>query len=111
MDGIASANGQTVQMAENVSFASPVFPSSGMEPYVAGYLMNLKAGQVSPPLKGVSGVFVAVVNSFADVKEPADLAAEAKLQLGSTLQNRSQYETYNALREKAGIVDRRSKFY
>lgn len=111
LDAIASANGQTVLTADNVSFASPVFPSSGMEPYVVGYLMNVKAGQVSPPLKGASGVYVAQVVSFADVKEPADLAAEAKQQLGSQLQNRSQYETYNALREKAGIIDRRSKFY
>jgi peptidyl-prolyl cis-trans isomerase D len=111
LDAIASANGQAVQTADNVSFASPVFPSSGMEPYVVGYLMNVKAGQVSPPLKGTNGVFVAQVVSFADVKEPADLAAEAKQQLGSQLQNRSQYETYNALREKAGIIDRRSKFY
>ncbi|MFN0189195.1 MAG: SurA N-terminal domain-containing protein [Bacteroidia bacterium] len=111
LDAIAAANGQAVQTADNVSFASPVFPSSGMEPYVVGYLMNVKAGQVSPPLKGTNGVFVAQVVSFADVKEPADLAAEAKQQLGSQLQNRSQYETYNALREKAGIVDKRSKFY
>ncbi|MBK9638371.1 MAG: SurA N-terminal domain-containing protein [Bacteroidetes bacterium] len=111
LDAVASANGQTVQTADNVSFASPVFPSSGMEPYVVGYLMNSKAGQVSAPIKGASGVFVAQVVSFADVKEPSDLAAEAKQQLGSQLQNRSQYETYNALREKAGIVDRRSKFY
>jgi peptidyl-prolyl cis-trans isomerase D len=111
LDAIATANGQAVQSADNVSFASPVFPSSGMEPFVVGYLMNVKAGQVSPPIKGASGVFVAQVVSFADVKEPADLAAEAKQQLGSQLQNRSQYETYNALREKAGIVDRRSKFY
>lgn len=111
LDAIASANGQAVQVAENVTIATPVFQSSGMEPYVVGYVMNLKAGQVSPPLKGTNGVYVAVVNAFTDVKEPADLAAEAKLQLGSTLQNRSQYETYNALREKAGIVDSRSKFY
>lgn len=111
LDAIATANGQTVQVADNVSFASPVFPTSGMEPYVVGYLMNLKAGEVSVPLKGVNGVYVAQVSSYADVKAPADLAAEAKQQLASQLQNRAQYETYNALREKAGIVDSRSKFY
>ncbi len=111
LDAMAAANGQPVQVADNVTFATPVFQSSGMEPYVVGYVMNLKVGQVSPPLKGTNGVYVAVVNSFAEVKEPADLAAEAKQQLASTLQNRSQYETYNALREKAGIVDKRSKFY
>jgi len=111
LDAVASGNGQTVQMAENVSFASPILPNGGMEAYVVGYMMNLKVGQVSAPLQGMNGVYVASINSFADVKEPADLNAEAKQILSSQLQNRSQYESYNALREKAGIVDKRSKFY
>jgi len=111
LDAVASGNGQTVQMAENVSFASPILPNGGMEAYVVGYMMSLKAGQVSAPIKGMNGVYVLSISSFADVKEPADLNAEAKQILSSQLQNRSQYESYNALREKSGIVDKRSKFY
>ncbi|MBL7923481.1 MAG: SurA N-terminal domain-containing protein [Bacteroidia bacterium] len=110
LEAIASANAQAVMSADNVSFASPMFPNSGMEPYVVGYLMAMKPGQVSTPIKGLNGVYVAQVVSFADVKVPADLK-EAQQQLRSQLQNRSQYESYNALREKAGIVDKRAKFY
>jgi hypothetical protein len=81
-----------------------------MESYVVGYVMASKAGSVTPPLKGLNGVYVVQIVSFSDVKEPADLK-EAAAQVRSQLQSRSQYESYNALREKAGVTDKRSKFY
>jgi hypothetical protein len=55
-------------------------------------------------------VYVVQVVNFADVKAPADVK-DAQAQMRSQLQSRSQYESYNALREKAGIVDKRAKFY
>ncbi len=110
LESIGTAVTQPVQSAASVSFASPMLANSGMESFVVGYLMAMKPGQTSAPLKGLNGVYVVQVESFADVKEPADLK-EATKQLRSQLQNRSQYESYNALREKAGIVDKRAKFY
>ena len=110
IDATAAASGQQVQNAESVSFASPMLGNSGMESYVVGYLMATKAGQLTPPLKGLNGVYVAQVVSFADVTVPTDLK-EATKQALSQMQSRSQYESYNALREKAGIVDKRAKFY
>lgn len=110
LDAMASAVGQPVQNAENVSFASPVLGNTGMESYVVGYLSAMKPGQTSKPLKGLNGVYVVQVVSFADVKAPADVK-DVQAQLRSQLQSRSQYESYNALREKAGIVDKRAKFY
>ncbi len=110
IDAVAASVTQPVQTAASVSFASPMLANSGMESFVVGYAMAMKQGQLSPPLKGLNGVFVVLVDNFTDIKEPADLK-EAKMQLRSQLQNRSQYESYNALREKAGIVDKRSRFY
>ena len=110
LEAIAAANQQQVQSFENVSFASPMLGNSGMESYVVGYVMASKAGSVTPPLKGLNGVYVVQIVSFSDVKEPADLK-EAAAQVRSQLQSRSQYESYNALREKAGVTDKRSKFY
>jgi len=110
LESISTAVTQPVQSAASVSFASPMLANSGMESFVVGYLMAMKPGQTSAPLKGLNGVYVVQVESFADVKEPADLK-EAIKQVRSQLQNRSQYESYNALREKAGIVDKRAKFY
>lgn len=110
LDAMAAAVGQPVQAADNVSFASPILGNTGMESYVVGYLTAMKAGQVSKPLKGLNGVYVIQVLSFPEVKPPADVR-EAQNQVRSQLQSRSQYEAYNALREKAGIVDKRAKFY
>ena len=36
---------------------------------------------------------------------------ESKTQAEQQLQNRSQYETFNALKEKAKVKDYRGKFY
>lgn len=110
LDAMARAVGQPVQTADNVSFASPILGNTGMESYVVGYLTAMKAGQTSKPLKGLNGVYVVQVLNFPEVKPPADVR-EAQNQVRSQLQSRSQYESYNALREKAGIVDKRAKFY
>lgn len=110
IDAIATAVTQVVQTADNVSFASPILGPAGMEPYVVGYLSTMKAGQTSAPLKGANGVYVVQLVNFVNPTPPADYK-EAANQLRSQIQSRSQYESYNALREKAGIVDKRSKFY
>lgn len=110
LESASAAVAQPVQSAPNVSFVSPMLGNSGMEAFVVGYFMAMKAGATSAPLKGLNGVYMVQVESFSDVKEPSDLK-EASKQLRSQLQSRSQYESYNALREKAGIVDKRSKFY
>ena len=110
LDAVATGTGQQVQSAEGVSFASPMMGNSGMEPYVVGYLSAMKAGQTSKPIKGANGVFMVQVVNFTNPTVPADLK-EAAAQLRGQIQSRSQYESFNALREKAGIVDKRSKFY
>lgn len=110
LESIASSNNVQVMTADNVLFASPFLPNSGMEPYVVGFIQAMKPGTTSAPIKGANGVYVVQVVSFADVKDPADLKQEAR-QLLNQLQGRSQYEVSNALREKANIVDNRSKFY
>ncbi|MFN8153902.1 MAG: SurA N-terminal domain-containing protein [Bacteroidia bacterium] len=110
LEAVAAGLGQQVQSAEGVSFASPMIGNSGMEPYVVGYLNAMKAGQTSKPIKGANGVYIVQVVTFTNPAVPADLK-EAASTLRGQIQSRSQYESFNALREKAGIVDKRSKFY
>ncbi len=110
IDAIAAAVQQPVNPAENVSFASPFLGNAGNEGTVVGTAMTLKAGQVSAPIKGVSGVYVVVVNSFNEPQMPKDFK-DAANQLRQQLAGRSQYEVFNALREKANIDDNRGKFY
>jgi len=110
LEAIAAANATAVMTAENLAFSAPLLQNSGMEAYFVGYLLSSKPGQMTKPVKGLNGAYVGTVVSFADVKAPADLNEEAG-NLRASLQSRSQYESMNALREKAEIIDNRSKFY
>ncbi|CAN5461560.1 SurA N-terminal domain-containing protein [soil metagenome] len=110
LDAIATGTGTQVQVAENVSFATPYIGSAGMEGNVVGHILTMKPGTVSAPLKGQSGVFVVVVNSFTEPTAQKDYKENAA-QLRQQIQARSQYEVFNALRDKADIDDRRGKFY
>jgi peptidyl-prolyl cis-trans isomerase D len=110
IDGIAANVKQTVQAAENVSFASPFLGNAGFEGSVVGSLMTLKAGQLSKPIKGNAGVYVIVVNNFNEPTLPKEFKESAN-QLKTQLQGRAQYEVENALKEKADITDHRGRFY
>lgn len=110
LDAIASALAQPVMTADNISFASPYLPNGGMEGNVVGHLVTMKNGQLSKPLKGMNGVYVLQVTAVADVKEPASLK-DIQDQAAGQLKSRSQYEVFNALREKANVMDNRAKFY
>ncbi|MFM7016931.1 MAG: SurA N-terminal domain-containing protein [Bacteroidota bacterium] len=110
IDAVAASAKQTVMTAESISFGSPFIGNAGFEGAVVGNIMTLKAGQVSKPIKGNSGVYVVVVNNFNDPSLPADFKDSAN-QLKQQLQGRAQYEVENALKEKADITDHRGRFY
>lgn len=110
IESLATKAGTQVQMAEGVNFASPMFGSSGNEGAIVGRVLTMKPGVVSKPLKGLLGVYVVSVNSFKE-PEPAKDHKELRKQLEQQLQSRSQYEVFNALREKANITDNRGRFY
>ncbi|MEP7264559.1 MAG: SurA N-terminal domain-containing protein [Bacteroidota bacterium] len=110
LDALAGKLGVQVMTAENFNFTSPYLASAGYEPYVTGYVTTLKAGTVSKPVKGQSGVYVVMVNSFTEPAAAKDFK-DIKTQMTQQYQQRSQYEVLNALREKADIQDNRGKFY
>jgi peptidyl-prolyl cis-trans isomerase D len=112
VDAIASSVGQTVMTADNISFAAPNLGPAGMEGNVVGHIMTMKSGQTSAPLKGQNGVYVVNIASQTEPQAPTavDLKGDAARALQG-VQQRSQYEVFNALREKADITDSRAKFY
>jgi peptidyl-prolyl cis-trans isomerase D len=99
-----------VQIADNVSFASPFLGNAGFEGSVVGNIITLKAGQVSKPIKGNAGVYVVLVSNFNEPTLPKEFKESAN-QLKMQLQGRAQYEVENALKEKADIADHRGRFY
>ena len=70
----------------------------------------MKPGQVSKPILGDAAVFVVSVDKFTEPAATKDYSANQK-QLADQRKQRSEYEVFNALKEKANVEDNRGKFY
>ena len=99
-----------LEMDTNITFSAPYLSKAGLEPYIVGSAFSLKPGKLSAPLKGQVGVYVIEVVTFKEAPATKDYTF-IKKEIMSQLQQRSQYEVTNALREKANIQDNRGKFY
>lgn len=106
---LASNLNTDVYEATDINFRSYAIPNAGIEPKVIAAATSMEQGQVSMPIKGNNGVFVIKVNTVrADEVSNIDLQ---QMQIITQFQNRANYEAFEALKEKAGIIDKRSKFY
>ena len=106
---LAGKTGLAVENA-NVTFASPAIPGVGLEPKVIGAAWSLTPGQLSQPISGNNGVFVVSVDKNVSAGEP-NLAEVRQNEFRSIATRIDNGSVYNALKEKADLVDNRSKFY
>lgn len=110
IDALAQKLGVPADTVRGASFGSPYLPGIGMEPTLSGSIPALKANQVSAPIKGQNGVYVMMP---FQVNEPAATPADFKpnkMQMMQMLGQRA-FESFNALKEKANVVDNRVKYY
>jgi peptidyl-prolyl cis-trans isomerase D len=110
IQAIASKMMVQVMSADNINYASSYIPNVGSEPEVVGAVFTLKKGELSKPVKGNTGVYVLSVVDFKDPAPTKDYTANKK-QLQQGMQQRAQYEVFNALKESANITDNRGRFY
>ncbi|HNR19201.1 MAG TPA: SurA N-terminal domain-containing protein [Bacteroidia bacterium] len=110
IDQVAGKLAVAAANAENVNFSSPYLANVGYEPALVGTAFALDKNKISKAIKGEQGVYIAQV---IDVKESAPTTdyKENKKQLMQQLGGRAQYETFNALKEKAKVQDFRGRFY
>jgi peptidyl-prolyl cis-trans isomerase D len=73
-----------------------------------GTLMGTKAGQMSRPSKGESGVFVLGVRNVISPKPLTDIK-EQRREMEGEIAGRSEYEAINVLKDKADIKDHKSR--
>ena len=97
-----------VQDAPGISFSSFSLPAVGFEPAVIAAASTIAEGELTSPIEGNAGVFALTVNAI-NVQE-VDPNAEAQ-RLLNMYQQRAMREPFEALKEEAEIVDRRSKFF
>ncbi|MDR0765931.1 MAG: SurA N-terminal domain-containing protein [Odoribacteraceae bacterium] len=99
--------------ATDISFASLQLPGAGIEPKVIAGITRLDVNQISPPITGNQGVFMAIVTnktSDAEAVSPEEIE-QRKLALEKTRDELILYQmVYSIIRSKK-IEDFRYRFY
>jgi peptidyl-prolyl cis-trans isomerase D len=83
----------------------------GNEPEAVGAIFSLandKVGSMLMPIEGVTGVYVVIVDEILAAPETTDFTAD-KLSLTTTRASGVDQAVIKALREKANVIDNRSK--
>jgi peptidyl-prolyl cis-trans isomerase D len=109
IDQIAREQNVTVQEATGINFRSYSVPGAGTEPALVAAATAGTVGAVEGPVKGLNGVYMFVVNNSVPVENQDAKIMRDRLQ--SNFQMRGTYEAFDALRNKANVVDKRYKFY
>ena len=99
-----------VEVANGIAFSAYSLPNSGIEPKVIAAGTSIGKSKLSEPIDGNNGVFVVYVSGITNAPASKDFA-ESKQRMDYTFQTRASYDSYNALRKLANIVDNRAKFY
>ena len=110
IDAIGQKMNLPVATAENVTFSNPYLQAIGNEPVLVGTVFGMKPNQVSKPIRGEAGVYIVSVDKFTEPAPGKDYSGTQK-QLTDQRKQRSDYEVFNALKEKANVEDHRGKFY
>lgn len=98
-----------VLQATGISFTSFSVPTAGIEPALIAAATTMPVNTLSEPITGNNGVYViSVTNTTTDESVTAE---NEKRRLQTSYQTRANYEAYEALKKKADIKDRRSKFF
>ncbi len=109
LDAIASDNKVTVMNAVDLTIENPNVAGAGFEPKVVGMAFTSKAGQVSKPIEGNSGVYV--VNTKVVTKAPAiQKYDEFVAKMRQQVMNYSG-RVMQSLKNDADIEDNRAEFY
>lgn len=111
LEALAAANNTNVQIADSISFVSPMIGGVGFEPKVAGFAFaKVNLNKVSTPVSGNSGVFVLQTRQVGATQSVSGNIVDTKNNLLNQARNVAVSSSMQALREKASIKDNRSKF-
>lgn len=106
-----AANFKTkIDTATNVTFAASYIPTLGSEPALIGEVFNLEQGQISKPVVGNAGVYVAKVTNKPAVGQANNIPQMRKV-MAQTIRSQINGQLIQAMKKNADIEDYRSKFY
>lgn len=111
LEAIAKKMNLQVQNADNQNFLQGMLGQNGREQAVIGSVFGAKANSLSKPVVGDNGVYVYVVTSFTEAQASTDDFKSNKENISNSVRQRVDYEIFEALKDKADIIDRRPLFY
>ena len=106
---IAKNNKVTVMNAVDLTLESANIPGAGFEPKIVGMALSSKAGKISKPIIGSSGVYVIAtkfITKAPAIKKYDDFVAKLKQQ---AVGNAGRF--LQAIKEDSDIEDNRADFY
>lgn len=106
---IAAALNTDVKNATNISFNSFSIPGLGLEPAVVGTVASIETDKISAPVAGNNGVYIVKVTSVNQMGDTDAVAEKQRLAMNMT--SRAAAQAYEAQKDVASVVDKRSKFY
>ncbi len=106
---VAQKTGVQPAKAQRLSFQAYNIPGLGKEDALLGVMAGIKPQTVSQPIQGEQGVFVLQVDSVYSNNQ-GDYRF-TQMQQQQALRNRVQYDAFDALQRKAGLVSHLGKFY
>ncbi|MFI5451798.1 SurA N-terminal domain-containing protein [Pedobacter sp. UC225_61] len=110
IDQVASKLGKAATPVQNMVFANPIIPGLAQENKVVGAVFGSQVGKLSKPVEGEKGVYVFVVDGFAN-PAPIDNMFKQKETMLLGITQRSLGAAFQALQDKSEIKDNRVKFY
>jgi peptidyl-prolyl cis-trans isomerase D len=105
----AFGNDASIYTSSDLKLSSNSLQGAGFDPQAVGLVFSLDNGKRSKPFAGENGVLVIEMQNKTVAPAIADYAIY-KAQLEQSARSRS-FNIAEAIKEKAGIVDKRYKFY
>jgi peptidyl-prolyl cis-trans isomerase D len=110
LNSFGSKFGIVPSSATGLSFASPMIPNIGAEPKIIGKIFATKAGQVSDPIAGESGVCMVSVKSITP-GVAGENAQMMKQQLAMSARSQVSFKLMESLKKSKKVTDNRYTFY
>jgi peptidyl-prolyl cis-trans isomerase D len=112
LEEIAASFGKDagVYSSSDLKLTTNALPTAGFEPVAVGVAFSLDNGKRSEPFKGENGVLIMELQNKTEAPAVGDYAAY-KQPIQQNMQTRSSYNIAEAIKENAGIADKRYKFY
>ncbi len=106
---VATTYDVTVDTARGVNFLTDFIANLGEEPAVAAHAIKVPLNEVSQPIEGARGVYL--IQPFNRTEANPPNIPSLRQSYTSQLANQAKAGLMQSLREKADIVDSRSRYY